>query len=178
MRYPVALALALALVPAAAAAQNRPRPHERLAFFEGTWTDSARAGYRETCSWLAPERRVLACHAGWNAGDRRVEALAVYSYERRDSTYVYYGAFPNGTFHLVGRPDGDGWRFEPAGQTDEHPLRLRYHLTPVDGGIRHVEEASENGGPWRVTEDYTLRRSSPPTRALQADGSSDPATTP
>lgn len=162
MRYRIAIAAgaltALATLPAPAAAQTASGPHERLAFFEGTWTDSLRPGYRETCSWLAPRRRVLACRAGWMAGEDSVEAMAIYSYDRRDSTYVYYGAFPNGTFHLVGRPDRDGWRFEPVGQIDERPLQLRYHLTPVAGGVRYVEEASENGAPWRVTEDYVLLR--------------------
>lgn len=160
MRYRIVAAAltALATLPTAATAQSDDSPHERLAFFEGTWTDSARPGYRETCGWLAPRRRVLVCRATWPTGEQQAEMLAIYSYDRRDSTYTYYAAFPNGTFHLVGRPDGSGWRFAPTGPIDERPLRLRYHLTPVAGGVRYVEEASENDGPWRVTEDYTLMR--------------------
>ena len=150
--------VAVAAGPAEAAGQAEASPRERLAFFQGTWTDSARPGYRETCDWLAPGRRVLACRATWPAGDRRFEALGIYSYDRRDSTYTYYGAFPNGTFHLVGHPDGDGWRFEPIGPVGGRALRVRYHITPVEGGVRYVEEASEGEGLWRVTEDYTLRR--------------------
>ena len=174
------------LSPAVTAAQNarpsRPRDpalpspaHERMAVFEGTWTMAPGAWFEsgaapagkaeETCAWLAGGRRHMVCRRWTEAAESGVrrEAIQVLSYRDRDSTYVAHFAFPNGatlTYH--GRIEGERWVMNLQ-RTPLIPskLRLRTIITPEADGLRFVEEASEEGGTWRVTEDYRYVRVMP-----------------
>ena len=147
-------------------------PHERMAVFEGTWTMAPGAYFEsgpqpagqgeETCAWLPGGRRHMVCRR-WTqreGSDVRREAINVMSYRGRDSTYIAHFAFPDGqtlTYH--GRIEGERWvmNLQP---TPLFPatLRLRTIITSEPDGLRFVEEASEDGGAWRVTEDYRYRR--------------------
>jgi hypothetical protein len=166
----------------AASAQNSARqraepsvpsaPHERMTFFEGTWTTDgqpdaanhtpAPAAYEETCAWLSGGRRHMVCHS-WaerTPGAPRRETLYVLSYRGSDSTYVAHFAFPGGstlTYH--GRPEGDRWimNLQPTPLVPANN-RLRTIITAVPQGLRFMEESSVDGGPWKVTEDYRHRR--------------------
>jgi hypothetical protein len=84
-----------------------------------------------------------------------VENRTIYSYRGRDSTYIVTALLATGqvwTYH--GRPDGNRWTFNLQGDRPNNPQRLRMILTIAGDTIRFVEESSENGGPWRTTEDY------------------------
>jgi hypothetical protein len=172
------------ILPLQAAAQDaRPRrpadplvpsrPHERMSFFEGTWSmepggyfkgggRTPSTAHEETCAWLPGGRRHMICRS-WRerAGDStRREAIYILSYREADSTYVAHFAFSNGA-NLVyhGRPEGDRWIMNlqptPLWPANE---RLRTIITAVPGGLRYVEEHSVDGGPWAITEDYRHRR--------------------
>ena len=166
----------------AASAQSPPRqrpdpitpsePHERMRFFEGTWTTDGKpdaangspapAAYEETCAWLPGARRHMVCRswAEMTPSAPRREALYVLSYRAADSTYIAHFAFSGGatlTYH--GRPEGERWIMNlqptplwPANQ------RLRTIITAVPEGLRFVEESSVDGGRWEITEDYRRRR--------------------
>ena len=155
---------------------STPRPgrnraaYERLAFLEGTWTREPGAfyasgpdetPYTERCAWLAGGRRHMVCHGSFGAGAAAKATIGITSYRPADSTYVYYAAFPSGgTLEYEGRAEADGWLYT----LQPNPLipggtRLRTRLTRVgDDVLRFVEEASTDGGPWQVTEDYRHRR--------------------
>jgi len=176
--------LACFLLAAEAAAQDSTRtrrrrdpgepspPHERMAVFEGTWTTAPGAWYEsgpapavemeETCGWLAGGRRHMVCRRWTQAegSDVRREAIQVLSYRDGDSSYVAHFAFPSGaTLTYNGRIEGERWvmNLQPS-PLFPASLRLRTIVTVEADGLRFVEEASEDGGAWRKTEDYRYRR--------------------
>jgi hypothetical protein len=164
----VTVAGLLGLASSAATAQESqqprgptsPRPaHERLAVFEGVWTTAERAAgveFRETCSWMDGGRRHMICRARSTGPQGVIENRTIYSYRGRDSTYVVTALLANGqlwTYH--GRPDGGRWVFHLQDDRPGSSQRLRMTVIPGEDRIRFVEESSEDGGPWRLTEDYT-----------------------
>lgn len=85
--------------------------------------------------------------------------MAIYSYRAADSTYLVYALMRTGeAFSYAGRPDGDRWILDfvpPTHDVQQRPQqRLRMVITVQQDTIRFVEEYSENGGPWQVSEDY------------------------
>jgi hypothetical protein len=166
------------LVSPGGAAQTSPpaRPdpsvvsalHEKMTFFEGTWSpepdSSVKSGAttpaqgEETCAWLPGGRRHMVCRS-WSQrpGETiRRERIQILSYQAHNNTYLAHFAFPNGdTVTYVGRVDGDRWVME----MQPSPLlpsnhRFREIITKVGNSLRFVEERSVDGGPWSVTEDY------------------------
>jgi hypothetical protein len=144
-------------------------PHERMAFFEGTWelepggipaSIARAAGRRETCSWLAGGRRHILCRTSRASGSGRQDSLYVLSYSEHDRKYLAWFAFPDGQNLLYhGTLDGDRWIME----LQPTPLvaggfRLRTTITPTGTGMRFVEEGSKDGGVWEVGEDYRYKR--------------------
>ena len=92
--------------------------------------------------------------------DVRREAIQVLSYRDADSSYVAHFAFPGGAaFTYNGRIEGERWvmNLQPSPLFPAN-LRLRTIVTVEADGLRFVEEASEDGGAWRKTEDYRYRR--------------------
>jgi hypothetical protein len=151
---------------------NPSEPHERMTFFEGTWTTDGKpdaangtpapAAYEETCAWLSGGRRHMICRS-WAErapGAPRRETLYVLSYREADSTYIAHFVFPGGsTLTYYGRPEGDRWMMNLQ-PTPLWPAnhRLRTIISAVPEGLRFVEESSVDGGPWKITEDYRHRR--------------------
>lgn len=145
-------------------------PHERLTVFEGTWErdegtvpagTAPQAAARETCEWLAGGRRHMICRVRYEKpeGVNR-ERTHILSYRVEDSTYLAYFAFPSGDNLLYhGRVEGDRWimDMQPSPLLPKN-TRFREIITPTEHGLRFVEEASTDGGPWKVTEDYRMRR--------------------
>jgi hypothetical protein len=135
------------------------RPVERLSVFEGTWgregtpTDK----FKETCAWLAGGRRHLVCDTETQRPDGASRMLRVHSY--RGGTYTVFVAIGDGpTMTYAGGSDGDRWIFNLQSDRPDNPQRLRQIITPTKDRIRFVEESSENGGPWKTTEDYSYVR--------------------
>jgi hypothetical protein len=151
-------------VPLAVSAQGAtadpltPRPnHERLAVFEGSWRQVGNGAEQptESCSWLAGGRRHMICSARHIASAGPIEHRTIYSYRGRDSTYVVTALLATGqvwTYH--GRPEGNKWVFNLQPDRPETTQRLRMVLTVAADTIHFVEESSENGGPFQITEDY------------------------
>ena len=143
---------------------QRPQ-HEQLAAFEGTWrsTDPAdSAVFQEACGWMSGGRRHMVCTPRWNRPDGVVQHQTIYSYRGRDSTYIvttFLATGPVWTYH--GRRSGAQWIFDLQSDRANNPQRLRMVVTIARDTIRFVEESSENGAPWRVTEDYRHVRVSP-----------------
>jgi len=153
------LSVSANLAEAQSSSPTAPRPAlERLSAFEGTWrstnpTDSA--VFEEVCGWMAGGRRHMVCTPRWSRPDGLVQHQTTYSYRGRDSTYIvtaFIATGPVWTYH--GRPNGDQWTFDLQGDRPNNPQRLRMIVTVARDTLRFVEESSENGGPWRVTEDY------------------------
>lgn len=145
-------------------------PHERMTFFEGTWTTDGKpdaangtpapVNHEERCGWLPGGRRHMVCRSWRASGGARPETMYVLSYRASDSTYIAHFTFPNGstlTYH--GRPEGDRWvmNLQPMPMWPANN-RLRTIITAVPEGLRYVEESSVDGGPWKITEDYRHKR--------------------
>ena len=162
-RYCSAALLTAAVVTLAGFTQapspQQGRPVERLSVFEGIW---AREGtptdkFKETCAWLAGGRRHLVCDTEAQRTDGPARMLRVHSYRR--GTYEVFVAIGDGpTMTYTGGPDGDRWIFNFQSDRPDNPQRLRQVITPTGDKIRFVEESSENGGPWTITEDYSYVR--------------------
>jgi hypothetical protein len=150
-------------------AEARSAPHERMAFFEGTWelepggfpASIARdAGRHETCSWLAGARRHILCRTSRESAGGSRDSIYVLSYSEHDKKYVAWFAFQDGQNLLYhGTLDGDRWIMElqPTPVVPSR-LRLRTTVTPTESGMRFVEEGSNDGGAWEVGEDYRYKR--------------------
>jgi hypothetical protein len=142
-----------------------PRPaHERLSVLEGSWEKkSLPAGetFRDTCAWLPEGRRHMICRQRAESPRGRREQMAIFSYRGADSTYLLTVFLANGqVWRYEGRPDGDRWVFELVASRPGSP-RLRQVLIPSGDSIRFLEEVSENGAPWRLSdpsEDFTYVR--------------------
>ena len=86
----------------------------------------------------------------------------IYSYRRADSMYTVTVMLPGGQlWSYAGRPEGNRWTFYIANSGADRAIRLRQVIVVAADTLRFVEEASENGGPWRLTdvsEDYVYVR--------------------
>jgi hypothetical protein len=177
-----ASAIFVSLVAPGTRAQNsspaRPDPsqvsaqHEKMTFFEGTWTVEPEAEvtgettsppkHEETCAWLSGGRRHMICR-GWRQRPGETvkrETIQILSYQPHNGTYLAHFAFPNGdTVTYVGRAEANRWVMDmqpsPVLPANE---RFREIITKVGDGLRFVEERSVDGGPWSITEDYRYRR--------------------
>lgn len=145
--------------------------HERLAVFEGTWigtgspTDRAS---RDSCTWLLGGRRHMICRRVSESASGIREQMMIYSYRRSDSTYTVTVLLSGGqVWSYAGRPDGDRWVLYLASTRPDGAQRLRQVITAVADTLHFVEQVSENGGPWRLTDasedyKYVRARSTPP----------------
>ena len=136
-----------------------PRPaHERLSVFEGTWREAGAPDSRavtETCSWLEGGRGHMICAPRRQTASGAVEHRTIYSYRGRDSTYIVTALLATGqVWTYLGRPEGNKWIFDFQPNRPNDTQRLRMVVTVARDTIHFVEESSEGGGPWRITEDY------------------------
>lgn len=176
LRALAGLVIALFLQSAAGFAQatSRPKPkpasepnapHERMTFFEGTWSLVPVAGkpgpaHEETCAWMAGGRRHMICRSWRERDGVRSDAMYIMSYREEDDIYIVHHTFAGGaavTYH--GTFDGQRWMLDMVsapGLPKTH--RFREIITAVPEGSRYVEERSINGGPWEITEDFRHRR--------------------
>ena len=116
----------------------RSAPHDRMAFFEGVWelepggkpaSIANQAGQRETCGWLAGERRHMVCRTFRDSPAGRQQSMYILSYREHDATYVAYFAFANGPnvmYHAT--LDGDRWIMEM--QPTPLPNGMRVRIAP------------------------------------------------
>ena len=140
-------------------------PHERMTFFEGTWSLVPVKGepaitHEETCAWMAGGRRHMVCR-NWRERDGvRSDAMYIMSYREEEDSYIVHHAFAGGAaVTYLGKFDGERWLLDMVsapGLPKTH--RFREIITAVPEGIRYVEERSIDGGPWEVTEDFRHRR--------------------
>jgi hypothetical protein len=156
---------ALSAAPLQGTAPRTPRPaHERLAVLEGTWTKKdlpAGESFRDTCAWLPEGRRHMICRQRAESPRGTSEQMAIFSYRGADSTYLLTVLLANGqVWRYEGRPDADRWTFELV-SSRSGSTRLRQVLIPTGDTIAFLEEVSEDGGPWRLSdpsEDFTYVR--------------------
>jgi hypothetical protein len=144
-------------------------PHERLSFFEGSWTVEempAERGFRERCAWLEGGRRHMLCRSRSRSasGDWR-DGLSMFSYRPTDSSYVYYGLRPSGaTQQLVGRvaPDGDGWEFTGDETTAAGRVRTQVRIARLPNGrFRFVERTARGDAPFTTADTIHYRPALP-----------------
>ena len=142
-------------------AQSRPSPntasapHERLAFFEGTWisTDSKpEDNFRETCAWLAQGRRHMVCRVQWQSLTGPREGFSVFSYDSAAGEYLYHGFRSGGAVVTHrGNPHGVGWQFTSERGEGLDRVQTRITIEPAtEGGFRLLEESATGHGPWIV----------------------------
>ncbi len=158
-----------ALEPTTASTQSTspatPRPaHERLSVLEGSWEKKdlpAGETFRDTCAWMPEGRRHMICRQRAESPRGAREQMAIFSYRGADSKYLLTVLLANGqVWRYEGGPDGDRWVFELVSSRPGSP-RLRQVLIPSGDSIRFLEEVSENGAPWRLSdpsEDFTYVR--------------------
>ena len=131
-------------------------PHERLTFFEGTWTtdDSPpERRSRETCAWMEGGRRHMICRTRWltPAGTWR-EGMSMFSWDPSDSLYRYYGLRTSGMVEQHrGRATENGWEFFSEKGTGPARTRTRVVITRLKPGeFRLVEQTATGDGPWQL----------------------------
>ena len=136
------------------------RPVEQLSVFEGTW---AREGgpptetLRETCSWFPGVRRHLVCEAAGQVQNSPVRSLRIYSY--RNPTFTVFAVISDApAMRYTGGPEGDRWVFNFEPDRPNATQKLRTVVTATKDRLHIIEESSENGGPWKATEDYAMVR--------------------
>lgn len=152
------------LAPPASPADPSPR-HERLAFFEGTWTtveSTPEEGFRETCAWMPGGRRHLVCRSRWNSPTGVREGMSVFSVDSGSGDYVYNG-FRSGGLHVTqrGREENGRWQFYSERGSGPERVRTRVSIAPADGGFTFVSETSRGDAPWRESARLHYRRLSP-----------------
>jgi hypothetical protein len=147
-------------------------PHERMSFFEGTWSmqpnpyfkgqpaGTQTGTHEETCAWMPGGHRHMVCRSWRERNGVRSHAMYILSYSAEDNFYIVHHAFADGanlTYH--GRFDGERWIMDMVFAPNLPPnRRFRTIITKVPDGVRYVEESSLDGGPWEITEDYRFKR--------------------
>jgi hypothetical protein len=146
------------------AAPSEPSaPHEKLRFFEGTWTTSdstPEQAFRESCAWLPEGRRHMVCRSRWKtvAGPR--EGMSIFSYDPATGEYVYNG-FRAGGAHVTQRgSEEDGrWVFRSESGKEAERVRSRVTIEPnQQGGFAFLSEVSAGVGPWKEQARFTYVR--------------------
>jgi hypothetical protein len=143
-----------------------PRPaHERLMAFEGTWRRLGEPAERtviDTCAWLAEGRRHMVCRQRAERPGGASEQMAVYSYRGADSTYTLTVFLSGGqVWRYAGHPEGNRWTFYLQSNRSDATPRLRQIVVASGDTLRFIEEASEDGNTWRLSdpsEDYRSLR--------------------
>ena len=141
---------------------STPRPaHERLTAFEGTWRRIGEPAGRtvvDTCAWLPEGRRHMVCRLRAERPGGVSEQMAVYSYRGSDSTYLLTVFLSGGqVWRYAGRPEGSRWTFYQQSNRPGTPSRLRQVVIVSGDTLQFIEEVSEDGNAWRLSdpsEDY------------------------
>jgi hypothetical protein len=138
-------------------------PHERLAFFEGTWTLAdapPEQNFRETCAWLADGRRHMVCRSRWMTPTGPREGLSVFSYSPATGDYLYNGFRAGGAVVTHrGTPKGDGWQFTSEQGEGVDRTMTRVTITPVEGGdMQFIEESARGGSAWELRAKLRYKR--------------------
>jgi hypothetical protein len=141
-------------------------PHERLAFFEGTWTvaDSPpEQNFREICAWLADGRRHMLCRSRWMTSTGPREGLSIISYSPATADYLYHGFRAGGAVVTQrGVPKDDGWQFTSAQGEGAARTMTRITITRVQGGdMQFTEESATGDGAWDVKAKLRYQRVAP-----------------
>lgn len=163
---PMAIAWAQDSAPARPPSPLAPRAaHERLTAFEGTWRRIGEpAGHTvvDTCAWLAEGRRHMVCRLRAESPRGGSEQMAVYSYRGSDSTYTLTVFLSGGqVWRYAGRPEGSRWTFYQQSNRPDAPSRLRQVVIASGDTLRFIEEISDDGNAWRLSdpsEDYRAVR--------------------
>lgn len=140
-------------------AAGQGRPVEQLAVFEGTWArEGAPPGeVREVCSWFPGGRRHLVCEAAGEVGGRPMRSLRIYSY--RNPAFTVYAVISDApAMRYTGGPEGNRWVFNFQSDRPDDSRKARTVVTATKDRLHIIEEASENDGPWKKTEDYAMVR--------------------
>lgn len=134
-------------------------PHEKMAFFVGTWTMDAlppEAKFQETCDWLPDGRRHIICRSRFQVATGPREGLSIFSYRAADQKYVYQGFRAGGaTQTLLGSVSADGKSWEFTGDEGTGPARLRTRVrisVNGDGTFRFIEQTAKGDGAWSAEE--------------------------
>jgi hypothetical protein len=138
-------------------------PHERMAFFEGTWTVAdapPEQNFRETCAWLADGRRHMLCRSRWMTPTGPREGLSVFSYSPATADYLYHGFRAGGAVVTHrGVPRDDGWLFTSEQGEGAARTMTRITITRVEGGdTQFTEESATAGGAWEVKAKLRYKR--------------------
>ncbi len=130
-------------------------PHERLTFFEGTWTyDEAapEAKFREVCGWMPSGRRHMVCVSRSQTASGPREGMSIFSYRVADKTYVYQGFRADGVVQsLEGRvaDDGTTWEFWGEEGTGAMRTRTRVRISALpDRRFLFSEQTAVGPGDW------------------------------
>ena len=160
--FPMAIASAQDSTASRAPSPSMPRPaHERLTAFEGTWRRIGEpAGHTvvDTCAWLAEGRRHMVCRIRGENPRGATEQMAVYSYRGSDSTYTLTVFLSGGqVWRYAGHVEGSRWTFYQQSNRPDAPPRLRQVVISSGDTLRFIEEISDDGSAWRLSdpsEDY------------------------
>jgi hypothetical protein len=157
----IAVSLWLAAITSCAYAQPASSPtspseaHERLAFFEGTWTTSNSTpedDLRETCAWLAGGRRHMVCRSRWRTEGGHREGLSIFSYDSAAREYRYHG-FRSGGAVVTQKAERqpNGWLFtsDQGAGADRVQSRVTIERTAEDR-FSFQSESARGADPWQV----------------------------
>lgn len=154
---------ALAQSVAVPSALEPAEPHERLRFFEGTWTTSDSTpddGFREICAWLPEGRRHMVCRARWHTASGPREGMSVFSFDPVTGKYIYTGFRAGGALVVQhGEEQGGRWVFGSERGEGQARVRTRVTIEPTaERGFTLVSERSTGDGPWTAGATVVYRR--------------------
>jgi hypothetical protein len=168
VRSSLVTAALIALVPSSTLGQAPApavpsAPHERLGFFEGTWTVAEappEQNFRETCAWLADGRRHMLCRSRWMTSTGPREGLSVISYSPATADYLYHGFRAGGAVVAHrGAPKDDGWQFTSEQGEGVARTMNRITITRLEGDdMQFTEESARGGGAWEVKAKLRYKR--------------------
>ncbi|MDQ3069959.1 MAG: DUF1579 domain-containing protein [Acidobacteriota bacterium] len=151
----LAQAPAQAAKPAPVTPMTPSDPHDRLTFFEGSWTYEEAAPdmqFRETCGWMPSGRRHMVCAARRQTTSGPREGTSIFSYRAADKTYIYQGFRAGGAVQsLEGRVSDDGktWEFWGEDGTGAMRTRTRVRIVKLESGrFRFSEQTAVGPGDW------------------------------
>lgn len=143
---------------------KEPTPaHERLRFFEGTWTTTdskPEDAFRETCAWLPEGRRHMVCRWRMNTTSGLREGMSVFSFDSKTGRYIYSGFRASGAFVSLNGEEHNGlWLFTSDQGVGAARLRTRVVIKPrSDEGFDFRSETSTGDDPWADSASVVYKR--------------------
>jgi hypothetical protein len=172
------LAVFCMLLSAAAlvlAQEGAPKPgpeHQKLAFFEGTWTfegeakespmgPAGKVSSTSTCEWFKGDFAIV-CRSEGDAPTGPTKELGILTYDAAREAYAYFGIDNNGgPYRGKGSVEGGIWTFTDEVKMGEKSMKIRGTVKETSPTSYDTKlELSMDGGPWMTAVEGSATKKS------------------